>query len=161
LSPAAAQARVCGEFGTTTEGEPAIVTVKATGVGCRVARKVIRRSFRGRRSTGWVCSSAGEEGTCTRGRASISYGGARRTRECGSIGFEPQTDDGAGSIKAKRVGCRLARKVARRSGFTGPIDPDPYRAFGFSCRGRELVSALPAALFVCYRGSATVVFSRT
>ena len=51
-------------------------------------------------------------------------------KNCGSIQFTPQTDDGAGEIYAKNVSCRNARRIVRahRRGNESPLD--------FRCRGR-------------------------
>lgn len=157
----AAPASTCGELGRVGEAGPAIVTVRASGVGCRIARGVLEDYLAGSTRRGWKCHSAGEEGTCAREGAAASYGAAKRVRRCGSVGFEPNTDNVAGAIRAKRVSCRVARKVARGSRSTGPTHPVPYRAAGFSCRGVPVEAPLPFALYVCHRDRATVVFSRT
>ena len=34
-------------------------------------------------------------------------------RSCGSIAFTPNSDEGAGDIRARGVRCRVARRVAR------------------------------------------------
>jgi hypothetical protein len=151
----------CGELGRMGEQGPAIVTVRTSGVRCETAMTVLERYLAGRGTQGWTCRSAGEEGTCRRGGALASYGGARGVRRCGSVGFEPNSDNLAGGIRAKRASCRLARRVARGSHDAGATHPDPYRAAGFSCAGRPVDSALPLALYVCRRAGAIVVFARS
>jgi hypothetical protein len=151
----------CGELGQVGEAGPSIVTVKASSVGCRVARRVLEKYLTGSGPRAWECHSAGEEGSCVRGNATATYRAAKRVRRCGSIGFEPNSDNVAGSIQAKRASCHLARRVARGSRFAGATHPAPYRTAGFSCKGSPTESALPSALYVCRKGQATIVFSRT
>lgn len=164
LAPAPASATsalTCGELGRFGEAGPSIVTVRATGVGCRIARRVLENYLTGSVAQGWECHSAGEEGKCIRPRATASYTPARRVRRCGSVGFEPNTDNVAGSIRAKRASCQIARKVARGSRSAGPTHPTPYSVAGFSCKGTSLDGPMSVALYVCHRDRATVVFART
>ena len=84
---------------------------------------------------------------------------------CGSIGWTPNSDDGAFDIRARDVGCRKARRVARAAKPYGPSgEPGTtfrYRARGFRCVGTERDTALPSIRFSCRRDSARVTFSRT
>src|SRR4051812_3390459 len=158
---ASAATKRCGDIARIGEAGTEIVAVKADGVGCKRARRVLERHTLGRSTAGWTCNSAGSEAVCTRGGATARYGPAK-SRGCGSIGFTPNSDDGAGDIRARHVSCRVARKVARKSKPFGPSHPDPYKARGFRCRGRHLPSAgLEAALYTCHRGRKTVAFQRT
>ena len=164
LTPPAASAAAehrCGETGMYGEAGPSIVTVKSKGMLCGPARKVLDKYLGGGRSRGWECLSAGEEGFCRRGKAIVAYRSATKVNKCGSVGFEPNTDNVAAQIRARHVSCRVARRVARGSRATGPTHLDPYRAAGFSCRGRAVDSPLPLGLYVCRRSGATVVFSRS
>lgn len=153
--------RICGELGREGETGPSIITIKAYAIGSRRASMIVERSFRGLQTKGWDCHSAGTEGTCRKGRARIAYRGTRGVRGCGQVGFKANSDSGAGHIRTKRAPCRVARRVARGSRSTGPINPTGYRVAGFSCRGRQIEGTLPSSLFVCHRKNATVVFSRT
>jgi hypothetical protein len=158
---ASAAPKRCGDIARIGEGGTEIAAVKADGVGCKRARHVLVRHTLGRSTAGWTCNSAGSEAVCTRGGAVARYGPAR-SRGCGSIAFTPNSDDGAGDIRARHVSCRVARKVARKSKPFGPSHPDPYTARGFRCRGRHLPSAgLETALYTCQRGRATVAFQRS
>lgn len=158
---ALAAARSCGEIARIGEfGTAELVSVEARRVRCRVARAVLGDQRRaGRR--GWECHSAGNEAECTRGRRFVSYGNARSVRRCGSIGSERDSDDVAGPIVVRRVGCRLARAVARGSRAYGPFRAPVYRARGFRCRAQKVGSALPTRLFTCRRGGKTVAFGRS
>lgn len=160
-SASARSATACGELGRMGEMGPGIVTASASGVGCRVARAALEEYLLGSIPKGWECHSAGEEGSCLRGEEAITYRAARRVKSCGSIGFEPNSENGAGSIKGRGTSCRIARKVARAARFAGPSHPSPYRVAGFSCAGQAIAGVLPAALYVCHRQRATVVFVRT
>ena len=89
-------------------------------------------------------------------------GAAAETRRCGSIGFTPNSDDGAFAIRATGTTCRTARAVARASREHGVEDPpDRYTARGFTCRGRYVERELTVVLYRCTRGRATVRFDRT
>jgi hypothetical protein len=52
-------------------------------------------------------------------------------KDCGSIAFTPQTDEGASAIRAKNVKCSTARRIVRavRRGNNSPLD--------FTCRSRD------------------------
>ena len=158
--PAGAAERTCGELARFVEGTAALVTVKADRVRCRTARRVLARPGQAAQR-GWTCNSAGTEQVCTKGRKRASHIGARRTRDCGRVGFEPDSDNLASSITAKRVRCRTARRVARGARDSGPTDPEPYSARGFRCAGEALDTPLPSALFLCRRDRASVAFIRT
>lgn len=88
-----------------------------------------------------------------------------KTRKCGGITFTPRTEDGVFRIRAKRVGCRKARRVARASGNDlGPSGIDgtrfSYRRLGFKCRGVETAVALPMVRWRCTLGDATIRFTK-
>lgn len=46
---------------------------------------------------------------------------AATTRNCGQIGFTPNSDDGVFQIRARGIGCATARRVARASRRQGII----------------------------------------
>ena len=84
-----------------------------------------------------------------------------RVRACGSIAFIPNSDAGVGSIRAQRVGCRTARRVARAARRHGRR-PYRYTHRGFTCRGRvDPAQQLRTLVWSCVRGSAIVVFDQT
>jgi len=65
----------CGTIVITSEGMLNRVTVRARGVRCRYARRMLLSQKRtGRLPAGWRCSGAGVEGYCRRGRQRVSYG---------------------------------------------------------------------------------------
>lgn len=161
VSAPAAHAARCGELGRFGEGGASIVSVRATGAPCSEARTVLRRLIAGRRTAGWSCDAAGSEAVCLhRSNARVAYRAARNVRGCGGVAFEPGTENGAGGIRGKRVGCRTARRVARGSRPFGPTRPRDYRRLGFRCAGARLDTPLPLALYTCHRRDATVVFTR-
>jgi hypothetical protein len=157
---AASAAKRCGDIARVGEAGTEIVKVSAAHVGCATARRVLVRHTLGRSTSGWSCNSAGSEAVCTRGRAVARYRHAR-SRGCGSIGFEPQSDNVAGRIRARHVGCRAARAVARGSRPYGPSHASSYRARRFHCTARPgRTTGLETALYTCRRGHAIVAFER-
>lgn len=98
----------------------------------------------------------------------IKRGKARRRsswKRCGSISFRANTEFGASGIKARKVGCKAARAVARKSKNYGakgePGRRVSYRDRKFTCRGVEVDEALPVMHFHCKRGRAAIRFRRT
>lgn len=157
--PAEAQAKGCGEIARIGERGPELVSVRASGVSCRAARRALSDQVAaGRR--GWTCSSAGSEARCTKGSAVAVYLPARGVRRCGTVTFRRNTSNAAFGITSKRVSCRTGRGVARGARRHGPSRPRTYRSRGFRCRSKVLASSLPTALFTCRRGRATVAFER-
>jgi hypothetical protein len=159
-STSSAATRGCGQIARVGETDTELVTVRASGVRCTVARRVLVRHTLGKSSKGWECHSAGSEAECERGSQRASYRPAS-SRSCGSVAFQPNTDDGAGGIRARGVSCKRARAVARGSQPFGPSNAGAYRKLGFRCTGRTVDAALPTALYTCRDGSATVAFQRT
>jgi len=157
--PSDAAGRGCGQIARIGEFGAELVSVRAKGVSCRTARRVLSHPrSAGRR--GWECHSAGVEASCTKGAARATYG-PTRFRRCGSLSFAPTSDYGTGKIVAKRVRCGAARAVARASRDRGSsVDPPAYRARGFRCTGKETQDTLRSALYTCRRKGATVAFER-
>ena len=161
LTAADASAAVtsCGDIARAGERGTRILGVSAEGVNCARARQVAVRATLGKRTRGWECISAsGSEGGCTSGDKSIGYNRVR-SRDCGNLAFEPQTDSGAAGIRARFVGCGAARDIARASAD----EPGRrFRAVGFDCRGRVVErEQLAAVLFTCRREGAIVAFVRS
>jgi hypothetical protein len=160
LAAADASAAVtsCGEIARAGERGTRILSVSADGVNCARARQVAVRNTLGKETRGWECISAGpSEGGCTSGNKSIGYAKVR-SRDCGNIAFQPNTDFGVAGIRARAVGCRAARAIARASrDETG----NRYRALGFSCRGRVFEREQEAEIFTCRREGAIVAFLRS
>ena len=160
LAPAvAAEARPCGALAVQSEGQLQLARVTAAGVRCAVARRVLADQLRAWEQ-GWNCHSAGVEAECTRDDSRAQYG-PMSSRDCGSVGFERNTDFGAFSIRAKRTSCVRARRVARASRAHGIGSPPyAYRAKGFSCRGRVGTDVLPQVVYTCRKGRSTIGFTR-
>ncbi len=138
-----------------------LVTVRAEGVGCRTARRIVADGEVAA-ARGFHCESAGSEKVCEKGDRRASYRAARRTRDCGMVGFARDSDALAASITAKGVRCRRARAVARGAAEADPTDPGSYQRDGFRCVGTALDTPLPSALFSCRAGDrASVAFIRT
>ena len=76
-------------------------------------------------------------------------------RACAPVGFTPDSDDGAFGIRARNVGCAVARDVAR-----GAVDGDlRYRRAGLRCRGVFDDARLAQTIYRCTRRGARVTFS--
>ena len=82
-------------------------------------------------------------------------------RNCGRVGFTPNSDDGAFSIRAQGATCTTAKRVARATRTRG-VGRKPYRftTRGFRCRGLEDNDALPLVKWSCIKGKAIVTFDR-
>lgn len=83
------------------------------------------------------------------------------SRPCDDVLFQPNTDYGAIGVRASRMSCRDARRVARRFGFLGDRRP-----FGFHCitRGRgngDRDTGLAHTDVKCVRGNGRTVFALT
>ncbi len=78
-------------------------------------------------------------------------------KNCGAIAFTPQTDEGASDIRAKRVKCRVARRMVRayHDGDVAPRD--------FTCRSRphDPDDGLAHRDVVCRRGGKRVSWAAT
>lgn len=74
-------------------------------------------------------------------------------RDCGQVGFEPNTDFAAGDIHASRVRCRTARRLVRRYTVAGDRTPLDFR-----CRSRthDPDDGLAHSDVVCKRGTRRV-----
>lgn len=145
----------CGEIAREGESGVELVSTRATGTSCSSARSVLSDQLAAR-TRGWSCSSAGSEAMCTKGRARASYLGASGVGSCGFVSFEANNDNVAASIQARGTSCKTARAVARGSRAAGR-----YRARGYRCASRSLEGGLPASLYTCRNGRATVAFRRT
>lgn len=81
-----------------------------------------------------------------------------RTRQCGDVGFEPNTDNGAFGITATGVECDVARDVAA---FVEGDVGDPYGTpSGYSCLPeRDDSGPMTTFNYTCTRGDATITFA--
>jgi len=88
--------------------------------------------------------------------------GAAVTRQCGQISFTPDSDDGIFDVRARGVGCRTARRVARAARPLKIVGGSRrYSSRGFTCRGTFDDEGLPTVRWRCTRGSAVVRFERS
>jgi hypothetical protein len=160
LTAADASAAVtsCGDVARAGKNGTRILSVSADGVNCARARQVVVRQTLGKETRRWECIAAGpSEGGCTRGDKSIGYAKAR-SRDCGNVAFQPQTDSGAAGIRARFVSCGVARDIARAS----KDEPGKrFRAIGFSCRSRVFEREQDAEIVTCRREGAIVAFVRS
>lgn len=77
--------------------------------------------------------------------------GGGRSRDCGDVAFEPNTDAGAFDITASGVGCNVARQVARGAEEAGG---EAYRSGpGFRCEPAGTVGQLPSVVYECDRAA--------
>ena len=76
-------------------------------------------------------------------------------RKCAAVVFTPASDNGAFGIRARNLGCDVARDVAR-----GAADGKlRYRRAGLHCRGVFDDSGLARTIYRCTRRGARVTFS--
>jgi hypothetical protein len=78
----------------------------------------------------------------------------KRTKDCGTVTFTPYTDHAAASIRARRVGCRRARAVARRLHLRGKKRP-----FGYRCRARQHERGLSHDDVRCIKGKRLITWA--
>src|SRR4051812_17223397 len=65
-------------------------------------------------------------------------------KSCGGVTLTPRAQGGVYDIRARGVGCRRARRVARASRHMSiGRGPYAYRRSGFRCRGHLVEQALP------------------
>lgn len=83
--------------------------------------------------------------------------GPSGVRGCGDVAFRQNTDNGAFDIRARNVGCQVARAVARNSEGAGRR----YDSRGFTCWGDPRGGELPSTQFDCKRGNQGIEFSRS
>lgn len=68
------------------------------------------------------------------------------TRDCGQVGFEPQTDAGAFDIRASGVDCDTAREVAAAA---EDARGERFTAAGFDCRPTGTTGKMPSTVVEC------------
>ena len=153
--------RRCGEIGRAVEGTAVLVTVRAEGVGCRTARRIVSDAEVAA-ERGFHCDSAGAEKVCEKGdrRALLPRGSAH-------AGLRPdrvRARHRRHGVLDHRQGHPLppGPAVARGAADADPTDPGSYQLDGFRCVGTALDTPLPSALFSCREGDrASVAFIRT
>ena len=167
--------RACGTIPTVTEGVEASERVFGAGVPCAQARSIVQASNElGTRPDGWDCLGSGEGVLCietmgadittlandrkllryyrrVRGDLTVS---AVASRTCRNVIMRVNGAVYARTygLTAKRVGCTVARRVAR-GWLEGAEGADTPRPLGYRCRHVE-----PNG-FSCRKGSRTVRWS--
>lgn len=79
-------------------------------------------------------------------------------RDCGDVGFKPNSDAGAFGITAEGIDCGTARAVAGAAEHESGLS---FSARGFHCVGERGETELPSVAFTCTREGATVRFDRS
>jgi hypothetical protein len=101
--------------------------------------------------------------TTTTRRATATSTTAAVTRDCETVGFTPNTEDAASSIKATGLSCAEAeafvRVAGRQTSVGGPaqLDVEGYRCV----QVRTVEDPLPQALYECTNGPRKVTFVRS
>jgi hypothetical protein len=85
------------------------------------------------------------------------------TRECGQVGFTPDSEDVAGDITATGVPCDEARALVEVAGRrTSSGGPPSLEVDGWRCVVTHATDdPLPRSDYRCTRGRATVTFGRS
>ena len=154
-------------------------SIVVTGTTCLDAELVIRNFYSqeigssgSTYALGYGCAyrGGGNRVLCTKAEQRIRWHESDspppplKVRKCGGITFTPRTEDGVSRIRARRVSCRKARRVARGANGRGPSGVDgarfSYRRLRFQCRGLENATALPIVRWRCTRGQATITFTK-
>lgn len=137
-------------------------TTKSTGdAGDRIACGVVGDAPGTTTSSGAPTTLAGAA-TTTRQEVMTSARAAG-TLDCQTIGFTPQSEDAASSIKATGLPCAEAEafvRIARRrtsSGGPAQLDVEGYRCV----RVRSTQDPIPQAFYECTSGAKKVTFVRT
>ncbi len=88
---------------------------------------------------------------------------AARTLECETVGFTPQTEDAASSIRATGIGCDEARSFVKAAGaLTSSGGPASVDVGGYRCvRTRSLEDPIPQAFYECTKDAIKVAFVRS
>jgi hypothetical protein len=100
-----------------------------------------------------VCEPAGREcGKVAEARRAVHVVPAGR--RCPIVVFTPNSDHGAFELRARNVGCDVAKRVA-----SGAVDGDRrYRRAGMRCRGVFDDAGLPRTVYRCVKPGARVTF---
>ena len=101
--------------------------------------------------------------TTTTRAAATTTTTAAVTRECKTVGFTPNSEDAASSIKATGLSCAEAEAFVRIAGQrTSSGGPAQLNVEGYRCvRTRSVEDPLPQAFYECTSGAKKVTFVRT
>ena len=99
--------------------------------------------------------------TTTRARASTTT--AAVTRDCTTVGFTPNSEDAASSIKATGLSCAEAEAFVRIAGRRTSVGgPAQLHVEGYHCvQVRTVQEPLPQAFYECTNGPKKVTFVRS
>ena len=101
--------------------------------------------------------------TTTTRRAGATTTTAAVTRDCMTVGFTPNSEDAASSVKATGLSCAEAEAFVRNAGRrTSSGGPASVTVDGYRCvLVRSLQEPLPQAFYECTSGAKKVTFVRT
>ena len=99
----------------------------------------------------------------TTGRAGATTMTTAVTRDCMTVGFTPNSEDAASSIKATGLSCAEAEAFVRNAGRrTSSGGPASVTVDGYRCvLVRSLQEPLPQAFYECTNGAKKVTFVRS
>ena len=111
-------------------------------------------------------TTGGTAATTTTARAGSTTTAARAsaaTLDCQTIGFTPNSEDAASSVKATGLSCAEAEAFVRVAGRqTSSGGPAQVTVEGYRCvRVRSAQEPIPQAFYECTSGSKKVTFTRT
>ncbi len=88
---------------------------------------------------------------------------ARVTSDCASVGFTPNTEDGASSVTATGLPCAEAEAFVRIAGAqTSSLGPQALDVEGYHCVATASTEdPLPTTSYKCTNGPKTVTFVRS
>ena len=101
--------------------------------------------------------------TTTTGRGATTTVSAAATLDCRTVGFTPNSEDAASSIKATGLSCAEAEAFVRIAGRqTSSGGPAQVDVEGYRCvRVRSTQDPIPQAFYECTSGAKKVTFVRT
>ncbi len=147
--------------------QPDATTLSTGDAGDRIACGVVG----GGGSTATTTAPAGGVTTTTVAPASTTTtrvgstttARAAATLDCQTIGFTPNSEDAASSVKATGLSCAEAEAFVRVAGRqTSSGGPAQVTVEGYSCvRVRSVQEPLPQAFYECTSGTRKVTFTRS
>ncbi len=101
--------------------------------------------------------------TTTRAGSTTTAARAAATLDCQTIGFTPNSEDAASSVRATGLSCAEAEAFVRIAGRqTSSGGPAQVTVEGYRCvRVRSVQEPLPQAFYECTSGTKKVTFTRT
>lgn len=133
----------CGVVG----GGPAATPTTAAGAG----------------TTTTFAAPAGSTTTARSGATTTTRAVTTQTLDCQTIGFTPNSEDAASSVKATGLTCAEAQAFVRVAGRqTSSGGPAEVTVEGYRCvRTRSTQDPIPQAFYECTSGTKKVTFTRT